>query len=92
MARSVLTFHGKVKIALSYDLVSEGVCFPETIDDLKPILELGTETGIQHLNVQPNVRPRTVKECIPLLEGWTRLSERADFPVYIATQKEFGSP
>ncbi len=69
-------------------LLAEGVCFPQTVDELKPILEIGTETGLQHLNLQPNARLRTVKECIPILEGWTKLSEQVDFPVYIETHRD----
>jgi hypothetical protein len=69
-------------------LAAEGVCFPKTVDDLKPILEIGSETGLQHLNVQPNVRLRTVKECLPLLEGWARLAEQVSFPVYIETHRD----
>jgi hypothetical protein len=69
-------------------LIAEGVCFPKTIDDLKPVLEIGTETGLQHLNVQPDVRPRTINECIPLLEGWAKLAEQVDFPVYIETHRD----
>ena len=69
-------------------LAAEGVCFPKTIDELKPILEIGTETGLLHLNLQPNARLRSMKECIHLLEGWARLAEQVDFPVYIETHRD----
>jgi len=69
-------------------LSAEGVCFPKTIDELKPILEIGTETSLQHLNLQPNARPRSIKECVPILEGWARLAEQVDFPVYIETHRD----
>lgn len=69
-------------------LDAEGVCFPKTVDDLKPVLELAAEFPIHHLNIQPDVRPRTVAECVPLLEGWLRLGEEAKIPVYIETHRD----
>jgi hypothetical protein len=69
------------------DLVVEGQCFPKTVDDLKPILEIATEFGIHHLDLQPDVRPRRLQDCIPIIEGWRRLSEQVDFPIYIETHR-----
>jgi hypothetical protein len=69
-------------------MVAEGVCFPKTVDELKPILEIAAETGLQHLNLQPNARPRTLKECVPIIEGWARLAEQVSFPVYIETHRD----
>jgi hypothetical protein len=71
-----------------HGLTAEGQCFPQTVDDLKPVLDIATETGLHHLDIQPDVRPRTLEECVPLLEGWRRLSEEVDFPVYIETHRD----
>jgi hypothetical protein len=76
---SLLKPHGKT---------TEGQCFPKTIDELKPVLEIATEFGIHHLDIQPDIRPRRLQECIPLIEGWRRLSEQVDFPVYIETHRD----
>jgi hypothetical protein len=69
-------------------MVAEGVCFPKTVDELKPVLEIAAETGLQHLNLQPNARPRTLKECVPIIEGWAKLAEQVSFPVYIETHRD----
>jgi sugar phosphate isomerase/epimerase len=66
----------------------EGVCFPTSVDDLKPILEIAAEFEVNHLNLQPNVRPRRLQDCIPILEGWRRLAEDASVPVYIETHRD----
>ncbi len=71
-----------------HGMVAEGQCFPQTVDDLKPVLEIATETGLHHLDIQPDVRPRTMGECVPLIEGWMRLAEEVDFPVYIETHRD----
>jgi hypothetical protein len=71
-----------------HGLVMEGQCFPKTVDDLIPILDTATEFGIHHLDIQADVRPRRLQECIPLLEGWRRLSEQVDFPVYLETHRD----
>lgn len=71
-----------------YHLTAEGQCFPKTVDDLKPALENATEFRLHHLDIQPDVRPRKLNDCIPLIEGWRRLAEEVDFPVYIETHRD----
>ena len=66
----------------------EGQCFPKSVDDLKPVLEIATEFKLHHLDIQPDIRPRRLEDCIPLLEGWRRLAEQVDFPVYIETHRD----
>lgn len=68
--------------------VIEAQCFPGTVDDLKPMLELSAEVGVHHLDIQPDVRPRRLQDCIPLIEGWRRLAEQVDFPVYFETHRD----
>ena len=68
--------------------VLEPHCFPKTVDDLKPVLDLCTELGVHHLDVQADVRPRTIGACVPLIEGWWRLAEQVDFPVYLETHRD----
>jgi hypothetical protein len=67
---------------------AEGQCFPKTVDELKPALEVASEFPLHHLDIQPDVRPRRLQDCIPLLEGWRRLAEEVDFPVYIETHRD----
>ncbi|MDY0745550.1 sugar phosphate isomerase/epimerase [Paucibacter sp. R3-3] len=69
-------------------LRAEGQCVPRTVDELKPILDIATEFGVHHIDLQPDVRPRTLKESLELLDGWTRLAEQVDFPVYIETHRD----
>jgi len=72
----------------SQDKQMELQCFPRTIGDLIPALELCTEIGVHHLDIQADVRPRRIADCIPLLEGWRRLAEQVDFPVYFETHRD----
>ncbi|WP_321814850.1 MULTISPECIES: sugar phosphate isomerase/epimerase [unclassified Paraburkholderia] len=71
-----------------YNLHAEAQSFPRTIDDLKPILENATTYGAHHIDIQPDVRLRTIKECVKLLDGWQRLAEQIDIPVYIETHRD----
>jgi len=57
------------------------MCFPRTIDDLKEAIDLAGQLGALHLNVHPNVWPRRIAECIPLLEGWIKIAGEAGMPV-----------
>jgi hypothetical protein len=69
-------------------LSAEGQCFPQTVDDLARVLEVASEFPPHHLDIQPDIRPRRLQDCVPLIEGWRRLAEQVDFPVYIETHRD----
>ena len=66
----------------------EGICYPKTVDELKPALDIATRIGARHLNLQPNVRPRRIEDCAPYVEGWLKLAEQVDFPVFFETHRD----
>jgi hypothetical protein len=70
-----------------YGLTWQAQCYPQTVDDLKPIIEHVQELGADHINLQPDVRPYTLKECIPLIEGWRRLAHDSGIAVHIETHR-----
>lgn len=65
----------------------EGVCFPRSVEDLRLTLELASEFPVSHIDLQADIRPRRVEDCLPLLDGWTRLAEETGVPVYIETHR-----
>jgi hypothetical protein len=68
--------------------VIEAQCFPQTVEDLKPALELASAVGVHHLDIQADIRPRRLHDCIPLIEGWRRLADEVDFPIYFETHRD----
>ena len=63
-------------------------CYPKTVDDLKPIIEHVQEMGADHINLQPDVRPYRLEECIPYIEGWRRLAADAGITLQIETHRD----
>jgi len=68
-------------------LTIEGQCFPKTVDELQPTLDLASEFGCHHITIQPDVRTRDKKAAIELMQGWQRLSEQVPIPVLIETHR-----
>jgi hypothetical protein len=69
-------------------LIWQAQCYPRTVDDLKPVLELVAEFGADHVNLQADVRPHTVRECVPLIEGWRRLADDAGVALNFETHRD----
>ena len=71
-----------------WGLTWQAQCYPRTVDDLKPILEHVAEFGADHVNLQADVRPPTIAECVPLIEGWRRLAQDAGIALHFETHRD----
>jgi hypothetical protein len=70
------------------NMIWQAQCYPRTVDDLAPVLELVAELGADHVNLQPDVRPRTLAACVPYIEGWRRVADQARVPLNIETHRD----
>jgi hypothetical protein len=77
-----------VDILRDYGLTWQAQCYPQTVDDLKPILDNVVKLGAEHLNLQPDVRPYRIEDCIPYIEGWRRLADQAGVRMHIETHRD----
>ena len=71
-----------------HNMIWQAQCYPRDVDGLKPVLELVARLGCDHVNLQPDVRPQRIEQCIPLLEGWRRLADEAGVAVNIETHRD----
>jgi hypothetical protein len=62
--------------------------FPHSVAELQPTLELVSEIGADHVNIQPMPRPASVLEAIPLMLGWQKLADGAGMPVRFETHRD----
>ncbi len=63
-------------------------CYPRSVADLEPVLRLVEELGADHVNLQPDVRPYRLSDCIPYIEGWRRLARDSGIAVHIETHRD----
>lgn len=71
----------------AHNMSWQAQAYPQTVDDLQPIIEHVQEFGADHINLQPDVRPYTLEECFPLIEGWQRLAADANIQLQIETHR-----
>jgi len=71
-----------------YGLERSIVCFPATVDDFKGFASIFAELNPRHVNVQPNVRPFTVLEGVPLILGWLEAAKDHGLTVYFETHRD----
>lgn len=76
------------RVLRDHGLIWQAQCYPRNVDDLKPVLELVAKLGADHINLQPDVRPLRLHDCIPYLEGWRRLADQAGVPVHVETHRD----
>jgi hypothetical protein len=69
-------------------LTWQAQCYPREVDELAPILDHVAEFGADHVNLQADVRPHTVAECTPLIEGWRRLAQDAGVRLHFETHRD----
>lgn len=75
--------------AKSNDMRCQAMAFPSSPDGLKPYIERAHQLGaVDHINVQPDVRPYRIEDCIPYLEAWRRDAADAGLPVYFETHRD----
>lgn len=72
----------------SHNMIWQAQCYPQKVEDLAPVLELVAELGADHVNLQPDVRPRTLAECVRYLEGWRRMAQQAGVALNIETHRD----
>ena len=44
-----------------HGMIWQAQCYPQSVDDLKPVLELVARLGADHVNLQPDVRPHRLE-------------------------------
>ncbi|MFN8217799.1 MAG: hypothetical protein U0R71_14490 [Solirubrobacterales bacterium] len=73
------------------DLLWSIECAPRDFDELRTAIARAEEFGLDratHINLQPNVRPQTVLEGIPLILEWQRIADEAGIPVLFETHRD----
>jgi hypothetical protein len=72
----------------AHGMIWQAQCYPRSVEDLRPVLDLVAELGADHVNLQPDVRPLRVEDCVPLLDGWRRLADEAGVALNIETHRD----
>jgi hypothetical protein len=65
-------------------------CYPGTVEQLEWVLDTVAEIGTEnchHINLQADVRPPTVLECIPYVLGWQQLAAGFEVPLLFETHR-----
>ena len=74
-----------------HDLLWSIECAPGDLDELRIAIARAEEFGLDratHINLQPNVRPATVLEGVPLILEWQRIAGEAGVPVLFETHRD----
>src|SRR3982074_2553193 len=72
----------------AHGMIWQAQCYPTCGGALRLVLELVAVLGADHVNLQQNVRPQRIEDCIPLIEGWRRLADQAGIAVHVETHRD----
>lgn len=62
--------------------------FPNTSDELRRSLDVVVPLGPTYVNLQPDVRPLTVAETVPILAEWLEIGSDCPCPVSVETHRD----
>ena len=65
----------------------EAQSYARSVEDFKSMLDRFGALGADHINLQPDVRPASLDECVRLLEGWQRLADDAGIALHVETHR-----
>jgi hypothetical protein len=81
----------RCRAAIARGLRIQAMYFPTSIDGLRVVFDTIDTVGrehVDHLDLQPDVRPHTLDACIPYLHGWQSLADDAAIPMYVETHRD----
>ena len=61
--------------------------FPQSVEDLRPVLEMAVDFEARFVNVIGQVMPLTVAEAAPVVRAWLELSAQAGMPILFETHR-----
>ena len=61
--------------------------FPNTMDELTPLLDMASELQAKQVNIIGGVMPLTVSETIPVITHWIKVAAAYDFQVLFETHR-----
>lgn len=71
-----------------HELACTVTAFPDSVDALRPALELASALGARHLNIIGAVYPFSVDEGAGYIRGWMAMCRDAGMPVTIETHRD----
>ena len=71
-----------------HNLACTVTAFPETVDQLKPAIELAQALDARYINIIGKVYPFSVEQGADYVRGWMTLCQQADISVSIETHRD----
>ena len=62
--------------------------FPNTVEDMRPLLEFSKEMGAPYANVIAPVFPLTVEDAIPIIRTWLEMADDIGMPIKFETHRD----
>jgi len=62
--------------------------FPNTVEEMRPLLEFSKEMGAPYANVIAPVFPLTVEDAIPIIRTWLEMADDIGMPIKFETHRD----
>jgi sugar phosphate isomerase/epimerase len=66
------------------DFALEALCIVDSSESFKRVVELAINTGVHHINLQPNIRANEIAKAISIIEEWYTEACAAGVPLALA--------